>query len=38
VVNETTTELLSFKGGASLKTDAQKGLPFSLQDYFELIN
>jgi len=37
-VDETTIELLSFKGGASLKTDSQKGLPFSLQDYFELID
>ena len=35
--DETTAELLSFKGGASLQIDAQKGLPFSLQDYFELI-
>ena len=38
ITDKTNTELLSFKGGASLKTDAQKGLPFSLEDYFELID
>jgi len=31
-------ELLCFKGGESLANDVQKGLPFSLQDYFELID
>jgi len=30
--------LLAFKGGESLVDDALKGLPFSLLDYFELID
>ncbi len=36
--NKTNCELLCFKGDESLANDAQKGLPFSLQDYFELID
>jgi len=36
--NKTNCELLCFKGDASLANGAVKGLPFSLQDYFELID
>jgi len=36
--NETSVVLLPFKGGTTLKNETQKGLPFSLQDYFELID
>jgi len=36
--NEKTCELLSFKGGESLVNETNKGLPFSLLDYFELID
>ena len=36
--DEETCALLPFKGGESLANDAPKGLPFSLQDYFELID
>jgi len=36
--HKTNCELLCFKGGESLANDAQKGLPFSLRDYFELID
>ena len=36
--DKTNSELLCFKGDESLANDAQKGLPFSLQDYFELID
>jgi len=35
---EARCDLLSFKGGESLANDAQKGLPFSLVDYFQLID
>ena len=35
---EKNCELLPFKGGESLANDTVKGLSFSLQDYFELID